>query len=275
MSNRFENYLLAGNKSREKSIDFQVGLAQLLMSITFDTRSGIDYKFVKTDKGYSVELYGVKDKTFKKNNINLSVPLIRDGELIKAEKSVYKFMERKNLLNNEDLLSDDDHIFWTALDYVAQRACAERKGNDNIQDIKSNIERKLIEINTFRKLSSNMGSNVDKYIESTLATIASTINYFAYGDTPDKPFRIASVNDDSFAMRRMDISTINKAVRTFMKSNPKEIDRMTSMTPKHDKIATCLAELNNVKLNDLPYKSDELVADNLVRTVVVVDDNVM
>ena len=259
---RIEEIMRMGYNSKRcsKASAFEVELAKLVTACTImpSMETGVDF-YRDDENGLKVGFYStsVDANDVEPIVIELDKTLQRTFQLTTAISRVRSHMGLEGLLTQQECLSKNDDILWSALDDTAYRARHIPGAKEGIIDI---VKDKALKINTLRKmLNSDNGHSVSEH-ESLLTTILALIDYYTNSNKPGDPFSRMSVNGRTYFNGIDDFECINRAIRDNC-TGDKDVymnDYLSARNALEDRKASYLAGFYKTKFDCPVFHTEEI-----------------
>ena len=212
---RIEEIMRMGYNSKRcsKASVFEVELAKLITSCTIMPKMniGVDF-FTDENKGLNVKFYStaVRGREIEPIDIELDRSLQRSFQLTTAVSRIRQYLNSEGLLTEQDCMSKNDDIFWSALDNVSARAKLSPDGQAGVVDV---VTDKALQINTLRKMLNAKNNHQVSEYESVLTTILGFMDFYTNSNEPENPLSRMSVNARTYFNQLDDFECINRAIR--------------------------------------------------------------
>ena len=240
---KIEDIMLMGYNSKycQRSSAFEIELAKLITACTIMPVMNVGFDFEKADDELKLKFYptGRTGHDIPECTIELDKNLYKTYQLCSVSNKIRTHMQIECLLTEEDCLSKNDDIFWSALDDTAMRVKqipSERQGLIN------RVSNMSLKINTLRKILNSKHGHMSEY-ESLLTTILAFMDYYTNSNHPDNELSRLSVNDRSYFRYLDNFDCINRAIRDncLVGHDMALNDYLCSRTEKDDRKASYLA----------------------------------
>ena len=253
-----------GSKRCTQASVFEMELAKLVTACTIMPSMNTGVDFYKDDEtGLKVRFYtnSVKGRELEPITIDLDRTLQRNLQLTSAVSRIRRGMIESGVLTEQDCLSKNDDIFWTALNDATATAKSVPNGESVIVDA---VTDKALQINTLRKmLNAQKGQSVSQH-ESLLTTILGLMDYYTNSNDPNNSLSRMNVNARTYFNQLDDFECINRAIRDNC-AGGKNIymnDYICARNPLEDRKASYLAGLYQTKFNSPLFHTEDIsVAD--------------
>ena len=240
---KIEDIISMGYKSKycQKASAFEMELAKLLTACTIMPVMNVGFDFEKADDRLDVVFYptGRTGHDIEECRIELDKNLFKTYQLCSVANKVRTHMQIEALLTEEDCLSKNDDVFWSALDDVAMRVKqipSERQGLIN------RVSSMSLKLNTLRKILNTQHGQMSEY-ESLLTTVLAFMDYYTNSNHPDNELSRLSVNARSYFAYLDNFECINRAIRDncFVGHNMDLNDYIAARNETEDRKASYLA----------------------------------
>ena len=248
------------SKRSTKASVFEMELAKLVTACAImpTMNTGVDF-YSDDENGMKVKFYSTSTKGGEVEPlvIELDRTLQRSIQLTTAVSRIRNRMLFEGVLTEQDCMSKNDDIFWTALDNAANRAKFIPDAEAGIIDT---VTDSALKINTLRKmLNSKNGHTVSSH-ESLLTTVLGLMDYYTNSNDTENPLSRMSVNARTYFNRLDDFACINRAIRDNC-AGDKNIymnDYISARNPLEDRKASYLAGLYQTRFNAPMFHTSEI-----------------
>jgi hypothetical protein len=182
-----------------------------------------------------------------------------------ALRDICRHYRNRGLISMPDEMFDDRMMLGSSFDYVTSVIGAEDQLK--IDEIIENVETKIIQINTFRKLvnSYDLSARDNSSLAGVLSSLIASLNYFLYGDNENKLLNncVMSSSQDAH-IKCKDIENINK-FSVFSRCFANEMsDMFCQVSPKQAKESDFLCEYYRNVFDGFVFSSSVINKDDLL-----------
>ena len=260
---KIEDIMMMGHKSEycTKALSFEVELAKLLTACTIMPVMNVGFDFEKEDNKLSVVFYptGRSGHDIEECKIELDKSLLRTYQLCITANRIRTHMQIECILTEEDCLSKNDDVFWSALDDTAHRVKFVPSERESLINRVNNTS---LKINTLRKmLNARYGTRMSEY-ESLLTTTLAFMDYYTNSNHPKNELSRLSVNPKTYFQQLDNFDLINRAIRdNCMSKRDVELnDYLAARDKMEDRKASYLAGLYQADFaNNSTYNTERII----------------
>lgn len=263
---KIEEIMMMGHKSKycTKASAFEMELAKLLTACTIMPTMHVGFDFEKSDKGLNVVFYptGRTGHDIDECKIELDKSLLRTYQLCTTANRIRTHMQIECILTEEDCLSKNDDVFWSALDDTAYRA---KFLPSEKESLLYRVNATSLKINTLRKmLNARLGTKMSEY-ESLLTTILAFMDYYTNSNHPNNELSRMSVNPKTYFSILDNFELINRAIRDncFSRRDVEFNDYIAARDQMQDRKASYLAGLYQGDFTkNSTYNTERIIVTN-------------